>query len=202
MPDFLPKDEPSLLLWLGNYQTKLATHGATLGLTPTEITALSNACTGLSTLVNNVEAAKAALKTAVEAKNAGKDSNLALIRTANKKMKASNAYTDAIGKDLGIKAESQDLDHEAAKPKFSGEAFPGYVRLKFTKNGLDGINIYSRLKGQATWAFLSRDTNSPYDDHMALANGSPETREYMCIGVMEDTEVGQQSDFVEVVFGG
>jgi hypothetical protein len=27
------------------------------------------------------------------------------------------------------------------------------------------INIYSRLKGQASWGFLSRDKNSPYDDH-------------------------------------
>jgi hypothetical protein len=95
-----------------------------------------------------VEAAKAALKNAVEAKNAGKDSKLALIRKANAKMKTSTAYTDAIGEDLGIKGASQDLDKEAAKPKFSGEAFPGYVRLKFTKNGLDGVNIYSRLKGQ------------------------------------------------------
>jgi hypothetical protein len=202
MPDFLPKDEPSLLLWLGNYQAKLATYGATLGLAPAEITAISGACTNLSAFINDVEAAKATLKNAVEAKNAGKDSSLALLRKANNKMKASDAYTDAIGEDMGIKASSQDLDREAAKPKFSGEAFPGYVRLKFTKNGLDGVNIYSRLKGQATWAFLSRDTNSPYDDHKALANGAPETREYMCIGMMEDTEVGQQSDIVTVVFGG
>jgi hypothetical protein len=169
---------------------------------PAEVTALSTACTDLSTLINNVEAAKAALKNAVEAKNAGKDSKLAMIRKANNKMKISDAYTDAIGEDMGIKSTSQDLDHEAAKPKFSGEAFPGYVRLKFTKNGLDGVNIYSCLKGQASWSFLSRDTNSPYDDHKALANGAPETREYMCIGVMEDTEVGQQSDIVTVVFGG
>jgi hypothetical protein len=81
-------------------------------------------------------------------------------------------------------------------------ALSGYVRLKFTKNGLDRVNIYSRLKGQPGWAFLSRDTNSPYGDHKALGNGAPETREYMCIGVMEDTEVGQQSDIVTVGFGG
>jgi hypothetical protein len=43
MADFLPKDEPSLLLWLGNYQAKLTTHGATLGLAPAELTALSTA---------------------------------------------------------------------------------------------------------------------------------------------------------------
>jgi hypothetical protein len=202
MADYLPKDEPSLVIWLGNYQAKLATYGATLGLAPAEITALSTACSSLSTAINNVEAAKAALKNAVEAKNAGKDSNLALLRKANNKIKTSDTYTDAIGEDMSIKGSSQDVDREAAKPTFSGQAFPGYVRLKFTKNGLDGVNIYSRLKGQGNWNFLARDTYSPYDDHKAPANGAPGTREYMCIGVMEDIEVGQQSDIVTVVFGG
>lgn len=61
---------------------------------------------------------------------------------------------DAIGEDMGIKTESQDLDHEAAKPKFSGEAFSGFVRLKFTKNGLNGVNIYSRLKGSLAGPFF------------------------------------------------
>jgi hypothetical protein len=167
------------------------------GLVPADLTAISTACTDLSTFINNVEAAKAALKNSVEAKNGGKDSKLALIRKANNKMKTSDAYTDAIGEDMGIKASSQDLDREAAKPKFSGEAFHGNVRLKFTKNGLDGVNIYARLKGQASWGFLSRDTNSPYDDHKALANGAPETRECMCIGIMEDTEVGQQKRYCD-----
>jgi hypothetical protein len=167
-------------------------------LAPAEITALSTAFSNLSVAINNVEAAKAALKNAVETKNAGEESNLTLLRKANNKMKTNDAYTDAIGEDMGIKGSSQDVDREAAKPTFSGKAFPRYVRLKFTKNGLDGVNIYSRLN----WNFLARDTNSPYDDHKAPANGAPETREYMCIGVMEDTEVGQQSDIVTVVFGG
>jgi len=46
----------------------------------------------------------------VEAKNAGKDSSIALIRKANYKMKTSSAYTDAIGEDMGIKGGSQDVD--------------------------------------------------------------------------------------------
>jgi len=55
MADFLPKDAPSLVIWLGNYQAKLTTYGATLGLTLAEVTALSTACTDLSTLINKVK---------------------------------------------------------------------------------------------------------------------------------------------------
>jgi hypothetical protein len=106
-----------------------------------------------------------------------------------------------MGKDLGIIGTTADMDEETMKPKFSGEAFPGYARLKFTKKGLDGVNIYTRLKGQSNWAFLARDTNSPYDDHRPLSQaGIAETREYMCIGVIADAEVGQQNDILTTVF--
>lgn len=203
MPDFIPQNEGQLILWLGNFQNKLTTsYGAGLGYTPAQLTAISNACNALVSALNVVEAAKKALNNAVGAKDEVKLSQLGFLRTEIRKIKTKDAYTVAIGKDLGIIGTNGELDEENVKPKFSGEAFPGYVRLKFSKNGLDGVNIYSRVKGQVNWNFLSRDTNSPYDDHKPLANGNPETREYMCIGVMEDTEVGQQSDIVTVVFGG
>jgi hypothetical protein len=40
------------------------------------------------------------------------------------------------------------------------------------------------MKGQGNWNFLARDTNSPYDDHKSLANGIPEAKEYIRVGVM------------------
>jgi len=124
MADYLPNGEPSLVIWLGNYQAKLATYGATLGLEPIEMTVLSKTCTHLSILINNTEAAKTALKNAVATKNAVKASNIALIRIANNKMKTSDAYTDAIEEIMGIKGGSRDINRETATPKFSGEAFP------------------------------------------------------------------------------
>jgi hypothetical protein len=133
MADYFPKDEPSLLIWLGNHQAKLANHVATLGLAPAELTALSTACADVSTFINNVESAKSALKNALEAKNVGKDSNITLIWKANNKMKTSDAYTDANGEDMEIKSGIEGIDREAATPKFSSEAFPGYLCLKFSK---------------------------------------------------------------------
>lgn len=203
MPDYIPPSDGELIVWLTNYQTKIITHGPTCGLTPAQVTALTTACNNLTGFIAAVEAAKAALKTAVETKDASKDTDLGAIRAANNQLKTNPNYTDAIGDDLGIKSSVSAMDEATVKPKFSGDAFPGYIRLKFTKKGLDGVNIYTRLKGQNTWSFLARDTNSPYDDHRPLSQaGVPETREYMCIGVISDTEVGQASDIVSVVFGG
>lgn len=186
MPDFIPQNEGELILWLGNFQNKLTTsYGASLGYTHTQLTDISNACNSLVSALNVVEAAKKAFNNAVGAKDKVKLDQLWFLKTEIRKIKG--AYTDAIGKDLGIIGTNDEVDEETVKPKFSGQAFPGYVRLKFSKNGLDGVNIYSRLKGQSSWGFLLRDINSPYDDHKAIANGAPETGEYMCIGIMEDT---------------
>ena len=79
----------------------------------------------------------------------------------------------------------------------------GHVRLKFTKGSSDGVNLYTRLRGQSAWTFLARDTNSPYDDHRPLtAPGVPETREYQAYGVLKDDQIGQPSTIVSVTFGG
>ena len=201
--DYIPKNEGQLNIWLSNYRSKLSTHGETLGFTPDQIAALEDACDTLIAKINDVESAKAALKTTVETKNLTKSDTLGLIRNETAKMKVNDNYTEAIGQDMGIIGESSSPDLNTMSPEISAEAFPGYVRIKFTKRGFSGVHIYTRLKGSQTWAFLSRDTNSPYDDHRPLSSpGTPETREYMAIGLDGDDEIGQQSDIVSVVFGG
>ncbi len=201
--DFIPRNEGQLNIWLTNFKSKLATHGEALGLSPDQIAALEDVCDTLIAKINEVEAAKTALKNTVEAKNSNKSSGLGLIRNGVSKMKTNDNYTEAIGQDMGIIGESSSPDLNNMSPEISAEAFPGYVRIKFTKKGFSGVHIYTRLKGSQTWVFLSRDTNSPYDDHRPLSSpGTPETREYMAIGLDGDDEIGQQSDIVSVVFGG
>ncbi len=68
---------------------------------------------------------------------------------------------------------------------------------------MDGVNVYERLQGGKEWTKLSFDSHSPYHDNRPLSvPGVAETREYMCIGVIHDEQVGQASDVVTVVFGG
>jgi hypothetical protein len=95
------------------------------------------------------------------------------------------------------------FDSENYKASITASIVAGCVRIKFVKNGVDGINIYNRPKGTAVWKFLARDTKSPYDDHIELATaGQPEHWEYRAFGVIDDAEIGQPSDIVEIVFGG
>lgn len=111
--------------------------------------------------------------------------------------------TGAIADDLQIVGEADDFNAETYKPEISGQVFSGYVRIKFTKKGVDGVKIYVRLKGQTVWRLLSFDTNSPYDDFTALATpGVAEVREYQAFGVIDDVQIGQPSDIASVTFAG
>lgn len=102
-----------------------------------------------------------------------------------------------------LRGEEEAFDPETYKPEISAQVFSGYVRIKFTKSGVDGVKIYVRLKGQAVWKLLSFDTNSPYDDFIALATlGVAEVREYQAFGVIDDVQIGQPSDIANVTFGG
>jgi hypothetical protein len=203
MKDYIPRTDDSLKTWLQNRKVKLPLHAAALGLSAAQVTARQADCDAIIIEIDNVAQKRAALAAAVAAKEAAKEAKLAAIRLQSRQDKVANGYTDAIGEDLDIVGEDAGEDLAQAQPELTGQAYAGYVRLRFKKGGWDGVNIYTRIEGQATWQFLARDTNSPYDDQRPLATANqPETREYMAIGVLDDTEIGQPSEVVQVVYGG
>src|SRR6266536_3090997 len=85
----------------------------------------------------------------------------------------------------------------------------GVVELDFDKSISDGVNIYAKRDGDADFVFLAcragvgrrraRDTASPYiDNRPLLAASQPELREYKCVYVQSDAEIGLFSDEVVV----
>jgi hypothetical protein len=201
--DYIPRNDGALLLWAQNYKNTIATAGLTLGLTPAEVNAEQVLCDSLINEINLVQAARAAAASAVKQKEDVLQTAGGALRTNIGRHKKATTYTAAIGEALKIVGSANAVDIANYKAKISVEKFAGYVRIKFTKQGADGVNIYHRKKGTATWLFLARDTKSPYDDHIVLAtSGQPEHWEYKAFGVINDEEIGQASDIVEVVFGG
>jgi hypothetical protein len=96
------------------------------------------------------------------------------------RIKASLNYTEVIGKDLGIIAIPDTVEHPV--PEFWLTAELGLetqqVRIDFTKYGHEGIWIESRIN-EGDWAFLAIDTVKPYLDKRPLIAGNTlETREY------------------------
>ncbi len=202
MADFIPRKDGSLSLWLTHFRDTLPTYQVQLGLQPADVTALQTSCTNVIDKINAVATARAAFQSAAQDKNNTKKTEVDTLRKAIARAKTESGYTQAIGEDLDIIGEDNVLDPNTYKPKLSGNSFPGYVELTFTKLGVDGVNIYARLKGETVWVKLSFDSSSPYIDNRPIQPNNPETREYSAIGVIDDDEFGQRSDIVEVTFGG
>jgi len=79
------------------------------------------------------------------------------------RIKASLNYNEAIGKDLGVIAIQDNVEHVV--PEFWLTVEMGLdvtqVRIDFNKYGHNGIWIESRING-GEWAFLAIDTVKPY----------------------------------------
>ena len=201
--DYIPRKDGDLLVWLANYKTKIAIYGATLGVAGGDILAQQVQCDQMMEAITELAVAKDALKSKLADKTSRYQTAVGFLRTNIARQKQSPSYTATIGEDMGVVGTGTSLDTATYKAQISGELFGGFIRIKFKKMGADGVNIYHRKKGDAQWQFLARDTKSPYDDHIVLANpAQPEHWEYRAYGVLDDAEIGQASDIVEMVFGG
>lgn len=201
--DYIPSKDSDKVIWNNNLNAKIGSEGTALGLSPAEITTVKSVTADNSAaIVANDDA-----QTAARAAKATKDTQLKTgnktIRDLVRKMKSSSNYTTTIGTNLGIIGEDPTVDYSTYQPKIKAFVMPGRVRIDFVKDGLNGMNIYARLKGQSSWVKLAYDSFSPYEDNRALAVATtPEHREYMAIGVIRDQEVTLSSDIVEAVYGG
>lgn len=199
---YIPAADGNLKTWLTNFKSKLAVHGATLGLSAGDITQLDNWCNDLIKTIDDVKAARQDYKEAVSKKNTQRKLSVDGITNAATAMKTKAAYSEAIGNDLGIIGEADGFDPLTFKTKLTATVYTDHIKIAFTKEKTDGVNLYSRKKGDTTWTFLALDTQSPYMDNrpLTVAN-TPETREYMAIGVIDDAQLPLESDVISVVFG-
>lgn len=201
--DFLPTSDGDQLNWFPNFKDKIATHGATLGLTAAEIATIQDDCDdAVEAILNDRSQRNAALM-------AGGTKRLTLrgvtgrVRNNIARLKTSPGYTDAIGEDLGCVGTTIPLDPATYRPKLRANAIMEAVLLNWVRGDAHQVKLYGRLKGQADWQFLAISTGTTYIDRRELAQPNvPEVREYMACGVVDDEEIGQPSDIVTVVFAG
>ena len=102
-----------------------------------------------------------------------------------------------------LSASATEATPNTYKPEIPKvEVIAGHVQLRFQKVPTDGVNPYSRRKGQSTQKSIACDTNSPYDHYTAPAvPGTLEDHEYQAYGGLSDQEIGQPSDIMGVTFG-
>ena len=203
MPDFIPTTKSNYYLWLHKLKNEITTQGPIFSLPAGEVTATTAACASQMALADAVVVAAAALKAALQVEADGKKNTNALLRAKINNWKQMPGFTPGIARELGVVGAAAAFDAHAYKPRFKVRIIAGEIRLDWTKKGLDAIHIYGRLNGQADWTLLGMHTTSPFIDRRPLAQpGVPETREYMLRGVVQDVEIGLDSDILSITWGG
>lgn len=193
--DYVPAREPEQIPWSTNLKAKIATHGATVGLSAGDITTVQDNCDAVKNSLETFEQAKHDFQEASNTKDAEKNPAISSIRAFAQRIKKHAAYTTAIGEDLGIVGDEQTVDVANSKPELKHAKVPSGHEFKFNLKGFfAGVNIYKKLPSAASFTFLARDTSSPYVDTTAIENGT----QYYAYFVLGDTEVGQRSDVVTV----
>lgn len=203
MQDFVPRRDSQLVIWLENLSQKLSSYGKPLGLSATEVTSAQTICTDIVAAIKHDEQVRQQWLGAVEATQAQKGSGLPALRTLIARMKVAPGWNATMAKEMAVvRAGSptpQPAAMDSAKPRISVDTVAGRVQIKFVRRPFEGLNVYTRKKGEGTWRFVARATKSPFVDPtpIAIAN-SAEVREYYALGVRKDVEVGQPSDIVVI----
>ncbi|GGH57086.1 hypothetical protein HNQ91_000139 [Filimonas zeae] len=201
--DYFPTSDDRLGVWSASYKENITVHGPTVGLAAAEVTEQEEAAFAIESSVDSQEIKRNQAKEASAFKRRMVKEKGAILRKCIARIKTHPAYTEEIGRDLGIIGPSQTLDLSKVKPELRLTVYPGYVSIAFNKQGLEGVVIYSRIKGTLGWEKLGTDFASPFLDRRPLVEATtPEYREYMAMYTNLRETIGQQSDIVTTVFGG
>jgi hypothetical protein len=197
--DFIPRTYGELDAWEVNYLAQLAVHGATVGVSPAQIAAITASIGNHRTAYTAAEAAKATAEGAVANMNTLRKVAVTDVRAMARAIKSNAGYTEQIGKDLRIIGDEDTTDLSTLAPTLKVRLVGGQPEVSFDKRTSDGVRIYSKVEGEADFSFLAIDTRSPYVDTRPVANpGRSEKREYYAFYMLNDAQVGLKSAVVSV----
>ena len=199
--DYIPRSYANLQQWLQTQQTDIPEVGATLGMTDTEqasylasVQRLLDKVTTIVDLTHQLDQLKADLDSilATEVPN---------LHRSVRRLKTHAEYEPGIGLRMGWLGGRHEVDPETSQPVITATVLGLRVRIDGTKPGFAAINVYMRRQGEVTWAQIAlRKRRYPiYDETPPLNPDTPEVREYLCRGVVDDAETGLPSPVVEAV---
>lgn len=102
MADFIPAGDDARKTWAITFKSKIATHGAAVGLTSAQVTAAQAKCDVVIGRIDDKTAKKNAWQSSVTAADSRNATDFGDLRNTIVGIKTNTGYTDAIGADLGV----------------------------------------------------------------------------------------------------
>jgi hypothetical protein len=222
---YLPTSDADRVIWLNNFSTKIGTYATSIGITTAEVTSVHNDAAFFQFIenmvevykqtVNNVVGYKNLVKHAIGQQHLGAIPSLPALGTPPAvitegafdrvmklvaRIKASLAYTDSIGADLGIIAPTQVVDPNALQPVLKVKLEAGRPHIKCTKGIADAMDLFVDRRDGNGFILIGRLCKTDYFDTASLPTGvSLSEWDYKAIYVIGNDNVGMMSLVESVV---
>ncbi len=202
--DYVPNKRDARYRWYKNMSTNVVAEAVKFGAPAGDATAIKGVVDGIIAKMDASDAAKDATDTARLLEHNAEAPGLTQVRAKVRNWKTLPGWA-ASGSEgvLELSGSATNFDPTNYQTTLKAKLVPDGVRLEFTKKGVEGVNIYQRLSATANWHKTGMCLHSPFIDTTPLAQpGVPERREYMARGVINDVEIGHDSDSIYVNFAG
>jgi hypothetical protein len=222
---YLPGSDNDKVFWLNNFSAKIGTYATVLNITAAEVTSIQkdaaffsyieNMLESFKQTVNNIVGYKELVKKATDLQHLGALPTVPVLGTAPamisegvfdrvsrlvKRIKASAAYTEAMGHDLGIIAPLSTIDISALQPILRVKIEGGKPRIRSNKSVAHAMDLYVDRHDGAGFKLIDRLTKLDFIDDTELEDGVQIAEfSYKGIFVIRNQQVGIMSNVVSVL---
>lgn len=200
--DYIPKLKPKFFTWVKSFLVNFSSFAPGLGISAPSITDLTNRLNDYLTAYTEMISLRAAYHAKVaevKLKRNHAISEVGGVRSIVKIMKASPAYSLAIGESLSIELDAPVPDMNKLQPHIKKVVYSNNVVKLYYKKGIaTGVQAFCRRADEKDFTFFVFDTESPVIDTRPNLVDKYEKREYYLIYVIGDSPVGIQSPTVMV----
>ncbi len=225
---YFPGSDTEQVIWLNNFLAKLKSLAAQLGVTAAEVNNVAayaamfsytmNVIESHKSTLSNLYAYKRLLKKAKDQQHLGAFPQMTPLPAAPpavaegifdqvallvRRIKASTAYTESIGCDLGVIAPDNKPDWETLQPELKVKLDAGHPVIKVNKGIADAIDLFVDPNDGRGWVLLSQLIRPSYTDTTTLADGVKIANwDYRAMFVIGNENVGLMSATVGIVVKG
>lgn len=207
MAGIFPDKHADLAVAVTTLGSQLGQVAAALSLPEAEVKAIKALCGNIAGAIAGEAQKRSEWRAAAQAVQDVKETDLVALRKKIAHLKTSPGWTPAMAQTLGVGSQASTEETSPAtldshKPRVRLVKQADRVEIRFVRGKLDGVNIYSRKKGEASWRFLDRVRHSPaFDSTPPSTPGQPEVREYRIQAVFKNREIGLPSDILTATVG-
>lgn len=202
--DFIPRKRAELQQWLGNLSSHAIAEVAKFGAPAADGTAMKALANDALAKMNATDAAEVGLDGVRQIERATLAAAFSTLRGKVRNWKTLPAFP-ASGSEavLKLKGAGVVFDPGDLQAGADGDGGCGQDPHRFQKERGRWARGFCRLRGTAAWRRIGMDTSAPYFDTAPLVTPNvPEVREYMARGMVDDEEIGLESDIVSIASGG